>query len=379
MQYIWQHPDWPHFIYDASKFHDILYQYALETSALSGGLLQLSDDLQIEALVDLMVTEAIKTSSIEGEFINPEEVRSSIINQLGFSSVAQKINDPRAKGIAQLMLTVRKDYQRQLSKEELFHWHHLIMAGSHSIKTSEIGSWRTKAEPMQIISGYYGHEKVHYEAIPSGRVPQEMENFISWFNATDPIHGKIKMAGPIRAAIAHLYFECIHPFMDGNGRVGRALCEKALSQELSRPVLLSLSTGIEQNRKTYYKELSFASSQDMNINGWIGYFVKTIYEAQLDAKDKIGFILKKSKFWNDYASHLNERQSKVIGRMFKEGVGGFKGGMTAQKYMKICNCSKATATRDLSELLKLSCLERLDAGGRSTSYQLKLGLNNFSF
>jgi Fic family protein len=194
-----------------------------------------------------------------------------------------------------------------------------------------------------------------------------MAKFIDWFNASNN-----QIPGVVRAAIAHLYFESIHPFGDGNGRIGRAISEKALSQELGRPVIFSLSTAIQLKKKEYYSELSISSHCDLEVTRWIKYFVNTVYQAQLVAKKKIQFIFDKTKFWNCYEHMLNERQEKVIARMFEAGESGFIGGINASKYMSIAKCSKATATRDLSELFGYGCLIKLPARGRSTRYVLTI-------
>ena len=301
IEYIWQRNQWPHFEYDITCLQDILYHYAIATGALSNDLNHLPEDLKIDAIIDLMVSEAIKTSEIEGEKLNKEDVRSSIRNQLGLSKNTTIIKDPRAVGIAELMISVRRNYAHPLTKEELFAWHAMILPKPSHRKNMEVGKWRTGKEPMQIISGAIGRETVHYEAPPSSRVNKEMERFITWFNETDPAKTKDCIPGPVRAAIAHLYFECIHPFDDGNGRVGRALSEKALSQELQRPILFSLSTMIEKHRKEYYHQLSLASKGDMNITESIEYFVKTIYAALLDSQEQVSLILQKAQFWNHYA------------------------------------------------------------------------------
>ncbi len=370
--YIWERKAWPNFTYDLSCVQETLYQYACETSSLAGGLSQVSEEMKEETAIDLMVLEALKTSEIEGEKLNVEELRSSVRKQLGLSFNPKLTQDPKACGIAALMISVRETFKEKLSKKKLFEWHRMIFSGQ---KDAELGKWRTSQEPMQIVSGAIGHEIIHYEAPPSGCLDAEMEHFIFWFNETDPMKGQKKIPGPVRAAITHLYFECLHPFFDGNGRIGRALSEKALSQDLGHPVLLSLSTTIERHKKEYYRELSEASRGEMDITEWINYFVKTVYEAQLDSKKNIIFVLQKAKFWNNFGSHLNERQAKVIRRIFKEGVSGFEGGMSAQKYMRITECSKATATRDLTDLLTKRCLEKLPESGRSTRYEVKLPTN----
>ncbi|MBP6217796.1 MAG: Fic family protein [Oligoflexales bacterium] len=213
-------------------------------------------------------------------------------------------------------------------------------------------------------------KKIDFEAPPSQDIAREMDRYIDWYNQS--LHHKPKLTGPVRAALAHLHFECIHPFEDGNGRVGRAFAEKALSEDLGKPVLLSLSSTINKNKKQYYEALTTASRPQINITPWIEYFVKTVHQSQLDAKEQVNFVLQKAKFWQRHQDFLNTRQEKVLARIFKEGPAGFVGGINAQKYMKIAACSKASATRDLAELLERACLYQLPGGGRNTSYALLL-------
>jgi Fic family protein len=233
-----------------------------------------------------------------------------------------------------------------------------------------IGAWRTHQEPMQVVSGAVGKEKIHFEAPPSAQVSAEMKKFIAWFNDTAPgAKNEIKKA-PVRAAIAHLYFESIHPFEDGNGRIGRAIAEKALSQTIGRHVLLSLSQTIEADKKSYY--LALESAQRSNeITGWMKYFVKTTLQAQLEAKRIIDLTLKKTKFFDLFKNKLNERQVKVIIKMLEAEPKGFEGGMTANKYISITKASKATATRDLQLLAELGVFVS-EGGGRSTRYSLNI-------
>lgn len=335
-----------------------------EASFLSGGVAHLSNKMRLDAEIDLMVLEAHKTSEIEGEHIDAGEIRSSIKRELGMSPATSPVKDERAIGISRLMLCVRDTFAAPLTQEDLFQWHEMIMLGRQEKDQLEIGNWRRDPEPMQVISGPMGHEKVHFEAPPSERVPQEMARFIQWFNESG------SLPGPLRAALAHLYFESIHPFSDGNGRIGRTISEKALSQDLSRPILFSLSAEIMRHRKVYYEELSRASHYNLNITRWLTYFVRTIYEAQELARKQILFVVEKSRFCSLYKNNLNVRQEKVIQRMFKSGVEGFKGGMSAQKYAVIAHCSKATATRDLRDLVAKRVLFQLPGGGRSTRYAL---------
>jgi len=234
-----------------------------------------------------------------------------------------------------------------------------------------IGGFRIHAEPMQVVSGAIGKEKVHFEAPPSIQVPGEMERFTQWFNESAPGGSAFIPSGPIRAAIAHLYFESIHPFEDGNGRIGRAIADKVLSQHLGRPVLFSLSSAIEAKKENYYSALERAQRQN-EISSWIDYFVSTILEAQTTATRQIEFTLRKARFFDQYRESLNERQDKALRRMFEAGPDGFEGGMNARKYISITAASKATATRDLQELVEKGIFVLREGGGRSTSYDVVL-------
>lgn len=367
--YNWQQSDWPHFRYDLSNILKSLLLIAEKMGFLNGKLTHLSDDLKNEAMIDLIVEEAVKTSEIEGEYISRADVRSSILNKLKFHQKNIPIQDKRAQGIAELMLDVRSTFKQPLTQTKLFDWHLMLL--SHSVNPNlRIGSWRIDEEPMRIVSSKSGRELTHYEAPPAKDIPQEMKKFIHWFNETAP--GKpneIKFV-PVRAAIAHLYFESIHPFEDGNGRIGRAIAEKALSQGLGYPVILNLSHAIEAKKKAYYAALELASKSN-EITPWIEYFVKTILEAQVEVEAQINFILKKAVFLGSFKNKLNPRQLKVIQRMLKAGIKGFEGGMSAKKYMIIADTSKATATRDLQELVSLKVLKQMGEG-RSVWYELNL-------
>ena len=378
MQYNWQHPDWPNFTYDVTQCRDSLYEYALEGGRLSGGMGQLKGSLQYEAYIDLMVSEAINTSQIEGERLDREEVRSSIKNFLGFSNPPTRVIDRRAEGIAALMVDVRKTFKDVLTQEKICHWHQLVIPREESRflrRPIQIGQWRTSEEPMQVVSGPVGYEKVHYEAPPAHRVSAEMALFLQWYNASNPLNPNQREAlpGPIRSAIAHLWFESIHPFDDGNGRVGRAIAEQALAQELNRPPLLSLSTIFEQDKRAYYNGLNKASRAHLDITAWVNWFAHSVLLAQREALHKVDFVLKKAKFWASHQNtRLNERQVKAISKVFKAGPSGFEYGVSARKYMGMTGCSKATATRDLGELVAKGCLSRLPGGGRNARYGLNL-------
>jgi len=367
MTYNWQLKDWPDFSYDLSKLDDVLYDITSRISRVSGVLEGLTESIRTEALIDMMVFEAVKTSEIEGEYISRRDVMSSIRNNLGLNTQVEQVKDKRAKGAAELMLCVRDGYDKKLDQEMLFDWHKILMQGARRVK---IGEWRDHVEPMQVVSGLIGKEVVHYEAPPSDIVPVEMNQFIRWFNDTAPLGSDAIKKTAVRAAIAHLYFETIHPFEDGNGRIGRAISEKALSQGFGFPVLLSLSKTIESNKNAYYDNLK-AAQRSNEITTWITYFVGVILDAQGDAEKQIDFTLKKAKLFDRYETQMNERQLKVVRRMLESGLEGFEGGMSAKKYIKIAKTSKATATRDLQDLSEKGILMPIGAG-RSTRYDVKL-------
>jgi len=369
MKYNWQQADWPHFRYDLSNLHEILIAIAEKMGFINGKLTHLTEQNKTEAMINLIIEEAIKTSKIEGENINRLDVRSSIKNKLGLSQTIHPVQDKRASGIAELMLDVRDTFKQPLTERQLLEWH-LMLLSSSTNPNLKIAQWRTHEEPMQIVSSRNNRQIIHFEAPPSKNIPNEMKNFIKWFNNTAPGKPNAIQFPPIRSAIAHLYFESIHPFEDGNGRIGRAIAEKALSQGFGYPVILSLSQAIDADKKKYYAALHEAS-QSNEMTPWITYFVNTILIAQIEAEMQIDFILKKATFFNTFHSKLNERQMKVIKRMFRAGKEGFIGGMSAKKYMSITDSSKATATRDLQHLLAMKAFKQLGSG-RSVRYELNL-------
>lgn len=369
MTYNWQQENWPDFRYDLTKVEESLYLFSEKIGAVSGALKALPEDSQLSAIIDTMLVEAIKTSEIEGEYLSRNDVMSSIRNNLGLNEKPDPVPDRRANGIGQLMVDVRNTFSASLNQETLFSWHHMLLGTGSKINA---GQWRSSPEPMQVVSGTYGKEKVHFEAPPSDRVPEEMDQFITWFNETAPGGKAPIIQAPVRSAIAHLYFETIHPFEDGNGRIGRAIAEKAISQGIGRPVMLSLSKTIETNKVAYYEALQTAQ-RSKEVTVWITWFLNMVIAAQMDAEQQIDFALKKAKFFDRFRDQLSERQLKVIRRMLEEGPEGFEGGINAGKYGSLTRVSKATATRDLQDLLTMGAIiSSGDGGGRSTKYQVNI-------
>ena len=374
-RYPWQHPSWPNFIFDPGPSQDTVLEYTKLSREVYGGVAQLSQASMRDVAIDIMVSEALNTSEIEGEKINPENVRSSIKNYLGIGSKHEFVMDPQAEGIAALMVDVQSTLGEPLTEDTLHRWHSLIMHGEDELKLTSrgvvVGSWRVSGDPMQVVSGPIGRERVHYEAPPCAALANEMKQFLTWYN--NPSYREFEGRQPLRSAvyragIAHLWFECIHPYGDGNGRVGRAIVEHALGQDLGIGPLMSLSSHLNANKKSYYEALHRASHFNLDVTDWITYFADSVYAAQKDAQVSIDFVFRKSRFWASHSdTHINARQKKCLDRVFKEGPGGFSHGISPKKYTAITQCGSATATRDLTDLVNKGVMTRTVAG-RSTRY-----------
>lgn len=353
MTWNWQQDDWPNFTYDREALVQSETQFVHEAGMVHGAIKHLTEGDKSQLAIELISGEAVTTSEIEGEILNRDSVQSSIRRNFGLDTDNRKI--PLAEqGIAALMSDLYQHAGNTLSEEQLFGWHTMLMRGRRDLTT--IGAYRNTQNPMQVVSGPIGSPKVHFEAPPSHRVPREMNRFLAWFNHTAP-DGQQPLPALARAGIAHLYFESIHPFEDGNGRIGRALSEKALSQSLGRPTLIALSQTICRNRKVYYAALE-DNNKDLDITDWLSYFTQTVLEAQQYTQRLIDFLIAKTRLYDRLRGKLNERQDKVLTRMFREGLDGFKGGLSAENYLKITHTSRATATRDLQNLIELGALRK---------------------
>ncbi|MBX3164047.1 MAG: Fic family protein [Bacteroidetes bacterium] len=363
--YNWQFKEWTHFTYNPLLVGKAALAFAEKQREMNVVLKGLTTAEKQEEIIRFIISEAAKTSEIEGEYISRMDLMSSIKNKLGINQKQIVVKDKRAGAISNMLIAVRNSYNETLTESEIKQWHALLFENSKSIRA---GKWRKGEEPMQVISGAMGKEIVHYEAPPSYRVPAEMKQFVKWYNSFK-IENK-PLDALIKTAISHLYFESIHPFEDGNGRIGRAIAEKCLSQSFGKPVLLSLSTTIEKNKKHYYDALKNAQNT-LEITDWIIYFTHVIAQAQEEAVKTVRFSLAKAKFFDKFLNLLNERQLKVINKMLDMGAEDFAGGMTAKKYMSITKTTKATATRDLQELAQNNILQK-HGDGRSTHYNLSL-------
>ncbi len=353
MKWNWQQNDWPEFRYDSSALNELESRFLLQSGMLQGTLKHIGEEDKMRLTVDLMSTEAINTSQIEGEILDRDSVQSSIRRNFGLDTGNQRI-PPAEQGIAEMMVDLYRTFNEPLSHSKLFNWHKMLTSGRRDL--ADIGRYRTHEDAMQVVSGAMHDPKIHFKAPPSKDMQGEMSRFIDWFNQCAP-ETESPLPALTRAGIAHLYFVCVHPFEDGNGRIGRAISEMALSQYLGQPTLLALSYTIQSAKKAYYRKLEL-NNKDLEITDWLQYFAETILAAQNYSQRLIDFLIAKIHLYDRLRGQLNYRQDKVIARMYREGLEGFEGGLSAENYISITNTSRATATRDLQDLVEKGALVR---------------------
>src|SRR5882724_7916963 len=368
MTWNWQKPDWPNFTWNRARIEKAEQQFLLGGGVLVGTVKHLPEEDRQQLTVDAMSTEAVTTSEIEGEILDRASVQSSIRKQLGLTVDERRVR-PAEQGIAEMMVDLYRSFSRPLSPEMLFRWHGMIVSGRRDLK--DVGRFRTGTEPMQVVSGRIDVPHVHFEAPPSSRVSPEMNRFFEWFRQTVK-EGQQALSALTRAAVAHLYFESIHPFEDGNGRIGRAIAEKSLAESLGQPTLITLAATILLRRKAYYEALEAANKQN-EITNWVAWFAGITIEAQRRTIALVDFLIDKTKLLDSLKGDLNERQTKALMRMFREGPEGFKGGLSAGKYSAITGSSPATTTRDLSDLVTKEALIK-DGELRHARYRLNVPL-----
>ena len=347
MPWCWELPEWPHFQYDKNWVVEVEKQFLLAVGQGAAYLKTVGSEDRKRCIVDILSMEGQESARIEGGALDRESLQSSIGKHFGLKTTQLKAGE-REVGMANLLCSAYDTYDKKLTHKMVWTWHALLFEGRDGIE--EKGQYRTHPDPMQIVSNRYGDRRVFFEALPSNRVPKEMEAFITWFN-------KPNKAEPLlaKAAIAHLYFEMIHPFEDGNGRLGRVLVEKALSQDIGQPVLIPLSKQLEKRRKEYYAALE-SCNRSLSVQSWIEFFCSAVIDAHKDVMQLLHFLLAKGKLLRQLEGELNARQTKALLRMFREGVDGFKGGLSAENYIAITGSSRATATRDLADLVNKGAL-----------------------
>jgi Fic family protein len=370
MTWNWQKPDWPNFRWDRARLEAAEKQFLVGGGMFVGTVRHLGKDERDQLTIEAMSTEAVTTSEIEGEILDRASVQSSLRKQLGIATDERRVR-PAERGIAEMMVGLYRSFAEPLSEVMLHRWHRLVMSGSRNLR--DVGRYRTGAEPMQVVSGVVHEPRVHFEAPPSPRVPSEMKRFVTWYVQTAP-GGEKALPALTRAGIAHLYFESIHPFEDGNGRIGRAIAEKALAQSLGQPMLTALAATILARRKSYYEALKSANKEN-EITRWLMWFAGVAIEAQRRTIALVEFLIDKTKLLDRLKDQLNERQEKALLRTIREGPKGFKGGLSAGKYSTITYASPATTTRDLADLVEKGALVR-EGERRYARYRLSVPLRS---
>lgn len=363
--WIHEHQNWPNFTWDADALASKLVDVRHRQGRLLGRMEGLGFEFKLEASLSTLTNDVVKSSAIEGENLNPEEVRSSIARRLGIDIAGIIPASRNVEGIVEMMLDATQMYSKPLSKDRLFGWHAaLFPTGRSGMHRITVGDWRTiDAGPMQVVSGHVGREKIHFEALDAGRLEDEMRAFFAWFdkhNDIDPV---------LKAGVAHLWFVTIHPFEDGNGRIARAIGDMALARADGIPDrFYSLSSQIESERKDYYDQLEKQQRCTPEITGWLEWFLDCLGRAISSAEQTLGNVLFKAQLWGRINQNpVNKRQRLIINRMLKDD---FKGHMNTSKYAKLAKCSKDTALRDIQDLKARSIFIQNASGGRSTSYRL---------
>jgi Fic family protein len=349
----WQQADWPDFHFERGKLDAIEAQFLQQSGVFSSCMRHIAEDDREQITVDLISEEALNTSEIEGEILNHDSLQSSIRRNFGLATDNRKI-PPAQQGIAQMMVALYREFDAPMCDALLFRSHESLINGRRDL--ASIGGYRTGPNPMQVVSGPLHDPKIHFEAPPSAAIQAQMERFMRWLTYTSR-WGEAPLPILTRAGIAHLYFVSIHPFEDGNGRIGRAVSEKAISEGLGHAPLIALSLSINRSRKTYYALLE-RSNKGTEITAWLVYFAQTVLDAQAHSQELVEFLIAKTKFYDRLRGQFNARQEKAISRMMREGPGGFKGGLSAENYIRLTGTSRATATRDLQDLVEKLALLR---------------------
>lgn len=362
--YIHQKDHWPHFTWDSEAVIMLLSEARNLQGRLLGKMESLGFELRNEALLDTLTLDVLKSSEIEGEFLNPDQVRSSIARKLGMELATSVDSDRNVDGVVEMMLDATQNCFEPLTAERLFDWHAALFPTSRSgMHKITVADWRKDTTgPMQVVSGAMGKEKVHFQAPEASLVENEMHQFLEWFN----INKETDLV--IKAAIAHLWFVTIHPFDDGNGRITRAITDMLLAQsDKSTQRFYSMSAQIRFERKQYYHMLETTQKGSLDITEWIQWFLNCLINALTQTDTVLNTVLMKADFWNKHSKTLlNERQKKLLNKI----LDGFDGKLTSSKWAKIAKCSKDTAIRDINDLIEKEILQKETAGGRSTNYEL---------
>ncbi|HEU4531525.1 MAG TPA: Fic family protein [Steroidobacteraceae bacterium] len=365
-QWVWQRDRWPAFTWDAAELSSPLAAARKAQGEVAGMARLLDSDANLNAQLEVLTREGVATSAIEGETLDAGTLRSSLARRLGLPTAGLPPAPRSVDGLVDVLLDATRDYQSPLTLKQLCAWQAaLFPTGRSGLNEIRVGELRGDA-PMQIVSGPIGRERVHYQAPPRGRLNAEMKRFLAWFNAPPA-----QLDGLLRAGLAHAWFELVHPFEDGNGRVGRALLDRALAQDEGRAArLYSMSARIAAMRDEYYDALGELSRGDLDATGWLRWFLRQVEAAARSSEDTVHRVLFKARYWMQHARKpLNERQKKALNMLLDAGPDGFVGGMTNRKYASLTHASPATAQRDLAQLVELGSLILVGAG-RGARYEL---------
>lgn len=363
--YIWQYPEWPSFTWNDSRLIALLSEVRNLEGMIQGMMDGLGFNVQSMTALNVMTEDVLRSNEIEGVILNSDKVRSSIARHLGIDTAGLPQPDHYTEGVVQIMMDAVTNCNKPLTPERLFNWHAaLFPTGRSGMYPITVGAYRTGGEPMQIVSGAMGKEKVHYEAPPSDVVPDMMTDFLTWINSdntvTDPV---------LKAAVAHLWFVAIHPFDDGNGRLTRTITDMQLAKADGFPLrFYSMSAEILREKKAYYEILEHTTSNSTDITEWLEWFLNTMKSSILRAKETVKRVVCKSSFWQRHREiPMNERQVRVVNMLWD----GFTGKLTSSKWAKITKTSQATALRDITDLIEKGILTAAADGGRSSNYLLK--------
>jgi len=362
--YIWEQEGWPRLIWDSDPIVGLLAQTSREQGRLLGRMEALGFDLRRQAHLSTLTEDVVRSSEIEGEKLDTQQVRSSLARRLGMDVAGLVPADRDIEGIVEMMLDATSNYAVPLDAERLFAWHaSLFPTGRSGMHKITVGAWRDDSGgPMQVVSGPIGRQKVHYEAPPAARVSEEMQRFLEWFDApgsVDPL---------LVAGLAHLWFVTIHPFDDGNGRIARTIADMALARcEKIGQRFYSMSAQIRRERNEYYAALERTQKGELDVTPWQAWFLSCLSRAIEDSHRTLGAVLGKARFWERFTQHaFNERQVRVLNRL----LDGFEGKLTTSKWAKLTGSSQDTAYRDILDLIERGALRKDPGGGRSTSYSL---------
>ena len=370
--WIWQQPGWPRLIWNHGLIVPMLARARLAQGKVLGAAKLLDESLTVEAIAAILVEDGVTTSAIEGERFDMDAVRSSVARHLGLPTAGLPAPPRAVDGLIEVLLNATQHYAAPLTVERLNNWQAaLFPTGYSSLHQIRVGTLRGE-EPMQVVSGRVGRERVHFAAPPREGLEAALDSFLAWFN-----HPEAQLDGLIRAGIAHLWFVTLHPYEDGNGRLARAITDMALSQDEHQPMrLFSLSAQILRERDSYYTTLEHTQRGDMDVTDWLVWFLTQVAAAASAAEQTVANTLDKARFWlRHQATSINARQRKVLNRLLDAGVTGFEGGITTRKYMSLTKTSRATAYRELAELVETGCLVSTGKAGRSSGYAVVWGVS----